>query len=330
MCIYIRGSKTKSHSGKENFMQAEQSALQQLSFQKDIAKPFELLQLEVLEKRTNLSTDDKKLLWVQRMGYQGERIFFEFITRYAKQHWKVLYRTWLSVNGRLECDFIIMTRVGVYFFEIKHYNGSFVYENHQQFINQRRFKGDILGQFKQMKERTSQMCHVLNYSGLITHKLIYINPYYTARLPQEWEGFLLHYNQLNDFFEKITRDENTINPANLSPENFDLLIDRDFRCEAPYQFQEISAAQATSLKTGIECVHCGSFSLTTTRYKVICSNCHQEEFKEEAGMRMIEDFRLLFPNTEIIGSKMALINGGFFHHNYLNKILYHARLLPHQ
>ena len=99
-------------------MQAEQSALQQLSFQKDIAKPFELLQLEVLEKRTNLSTDDKKLLWVQRMGYQGERIFFEFITRYAKQHWKVLYRTWLSVNGRLECDFIIITRVGVYFLKL--------------------------------------------------------------------------------------------------------------------------------------------------------------------------------------------------------------------
>lgn len=181
-----------------------------------------------------------------------------------------------------------------------------------------------------MKERTTQMCHSLNYSGMITHKLIYINPYYTARLPQEWQEFLLHYNQLNDFFDKITRDEHTVNPANLSPENFELLIDRGFRCEAPYQVQAISPEQVTTLKTGIECVHCGSFSLINARYKVICSNCHQDELKEQAGLRMIEDYRLLFPNIKLIGSNMEIINGTFFHHNYLNRILYNSLNPPHQ
>lgn len=308
-------------------MQLEQLAFQQLTSQETLTKPLELLQLEVLEKRTKLSTDDKKRLWIQRMGYQGEKIFHEFISRNAKQHWKVLYRTWLTVSGRFECDFIVITRVGIYFFEIKYYNGSFIYENHQQFINQRRFNGDILGQFKQMKERTTQMCQSLNYTGLITHKLVYINPYYTARLPQEWQGFLLHYNQLNDYFDMMTRDEQIDNSANLSPENFELLINRDYRCEPPYQVQAISPEQANNLTTGIECVHCGSFSLVTSRYKVVCSNCHQQEAKEQAGFRMIKDYQLLYPNNLLTGSNIEIINGAFFHYNYLNKLLYHATQL---
>lgn len=102
----------------------------------------------------------------------------------------------------------------------------------------------MLGQFKQMTERTSQKYHHSNYIGMMTHKLIYINPYYTAQLPCEWQGFLLHYNPLNEFFDAIIREENTVNPANLSPENFGLLIERDIRCEAPYKIQAITPNQA--------------------------------------------------------------------------------------
>lgn len=74
-------------------MQLEQSVFQQISLQSVLTKPLELLQLGVLDKRTELSTDDKKRLWIQRMGYEGERIFFECIKRYVKQQWEVLYRT---------------------------------------------------------------------------------------------------------------------------------------------------------------------------------------------------------------------------------------------
>lgn len=82
------------------------------------------------------------------------------------------------------------------------------------------------------------------------------------------------------------------------------------------------------MKKGIEWLHCGSFLLIKTRYKVICLNCYSEEFKEQASLRMLKDYSLLFPANKLIGSNMELVNGAFFHHNYLNGILYNSKRPP--
>lgn len=289
--------------------------------QEVLPKPLELMQLEVLEKRGGLTTDNKKQLWIQRMGYQGEQIFYDFITKYKKPHWKVFYRTWLNINGRIECDFIVATKVGLYFFEIKNYSGSFIYENHQQFINNRRFKGDIFNQFKQMRERTSEMCKALNYSGGITHKLVYINPYYTANFPQEWQNFLLHFNQLNDFFDQMQRQETILPLSNLSAENFDAMIQQQFLCPAPYQVTSIPSEQLSKLQSGIECKHCGSFSLEVLRYNVKCRHCHKTEAKKEAALRLFKDYHAIFPDETIKASRLLALNGGLFVGDYLYRQL---------
>ena len=289
--------------------------------QEGLPKPLELMQLEVLEKRGGLTTDNKKQLWIQRMGYQGEQIFYDFITKYKKPHWKVFYRTWLNINGRVECDFIVATKVSLYFFEIKNYSGSFIYENHQQFINNRRFKGDIFNQFKQMRERTSDMCEELNYSGGITHKLVYINPYYTANFPQEWQNFLLHFNRLNDFFDQMQRQETILPLSNLSAENFDAMIQQQFLCPAPYQVTSIPSEQLSKLQSGIECKHCGSFSLEMTRYNVKCNHCHQSEVKREAIQRLFNDYWAIYPNASLNTASLFKLNDGFFPESYLYKQL---------
>jgi len=59
-------------------------------------KPSKLRQLEVLELRGGLSTDDKRILWVQRMGDEGEGLFSEFIHRFQHHKWQALTHIWLN------------------------------------------------------------------------------------------------------------------------------------------------------------------------------------------------------------------------------------------
>lgn len=286
-----------------------------------LSKPLELQQLEVLDKRQGLSTEAKRKLWSQRTGFQGEQDFYEFLLRYKKPHWRILHRTWLNIGGRLECDFIVITRVGIYFFEIKNYNGNLIYEYHQQSINQKSIPGDIFGQFKKMRDRTVEMCLSLNYSGKVSHQLVYINPYYIAQVPEEWSNSLLLYNQLKEYCEQMLRDEAITLPANVSPDRLVEYLATDFHCESPYPPQAISQIQFDQLHQGCECTMCGSFETVSSRYKLTCRQCHHQEPKDQAALRLIGDYAVLFPDQPLRAPHIAKLSGAALNKSYINKIL---------
>lgn len=284
-------------------------------------KPTELQQLEVLEKRGGLASEAKRKLWIHRTGFQGEQTFYDFMFRMAKSHWRILHRTWLNIKGRVECDFIVITRVGIYFFEIKNYNGNLVYEYNQQTVNYRTISGDIMGQFKNMQERTIDMCRQMNYSGGVFHQLVYINPYYQATLPHEWLKSLLHYNQLTDYIEQMIREEATLLPANFSPDEAVDSIESSFACTEPYPPNVLSPEELKQLKHGIACSHCGSFHTICTRYKLICVHCRQNEPKEREALRLIGDYSVLTPFNPLQAADIVKIAGESFRRDYINKIL---------
>lgn len=289
--------------------------------QKNLNQPLELQHLEVLEKRGGLDTETKKALWIHRTGFQGEQNFYEFIFRLSKPHWKVLYRTWLNINGRVECDFIVITRVGIYCFEIKNYNGNLVYENNQQTLNHRIINGDLIGQFKNMQAKTNEMSRQMNYSGGVFQQLVYINPYYQATVPQEWGKNLLHFNQLTDYLNKMLVDETVLSPANYSPEEVVAYIDQAFVCEEPYPLSALPPEKLKQLKHGIDCTHCGSFNTISTRYKIICLQCNESEPRERAALRLIGDYSVLVPFIPLRAVAIAKIGGDSFQREYIRKIL---------
>lgn len=294
-----------------------------------LEKPLVLRQLEVLESRQGIYNQRKKQLWLQRTGFEGEQAFYEFIYRYAKPHWRILHRNWLHLNGRVECDFIIITRVGIYCFEIKNYNGNLIYEHHQQTINHRNVSGDILGQFKNMRDKTWDIFQRMNYTGDIQHYLVYINPYHYATLPQEWQASLLHYQQLTEFFEQMIRQETNLRPANWSANEVTEILQRDYICEPPYAVENISEAELSQLKKGIHCKHCGSFDTSTSRYKLICQQCGEQEAKEQAALRIITDYCLLFPITNLQAQLVYPLANTQLTEVYIGKILkQHFTLTP--
>lgn len=201
-----------------------------------------------------------------------------------------------------------------------------VYEQHQQFINQKKITGDILGQFKQLKEKTTEICRDVNYSGKVVHKIIYTNPYYNARLPIEWQPYLLHYNQLNDFFSQVISEEEMLPVSNISSEMFKEILTSRYAATEPYPLKNITSEQFSKLKLGLNCYYCGSFTLTETRYHLTCTHCHQSENKHVATCRFIDDYKLLFPENDIDTSLLKKLNDNVINNKYLMRTLHELRI----
>lgn len=53
------------------------------------------------------------------------------------------------------------------------------------------------------------------------------------------------------------------------------------------------------LRKGITCYKCHSFSLFVQGQKCICKKCGKEEIVENAVLRNVEEFRILFPSMKI-------------------------------
>lgn len=67
--------------------------------------------------------------------------------------------------------------------------------------------------------------------------------------------------------------------------------------ESPYN--QLPSYEYDQLRKGVICFKCYSFSLTFGRKKYICKKCLHEELIEDAVLRSIDEFRLLFPNRKI-------------------------------
>lgn len=256
----------------------------------------ELLILQSLNNRSNLSEKDKSYFLNLKKGYEGE-MTFDFLTESIEFDCLILNDLLLKQNNTsFQIDSLLITPDAIYLFEVKNFEGEFYYEHDRLY---RKPKTEINNPFTQLSRSDSLLRQLLQSHGYqipIKALVIFINPKFTLYQAPLTDSYILP-TQINKYFTKL----NTLHSMKTTQKQLKLaekivslhIMDSPFKNIPPYDFKQ--------LQKGITCIKC-HFFLTSGGariHKFNCPECGSEEAIKNAVIRSVHEFKLLFPHHKI-------------------------------
>lgn len=259
-------------------------------------KPKQLIILEHLNKRMNLSKEDKKYFYNLKKGYEGE-ILFDNLTEKLQCDCLILNDLLFEINNTtFQIDSLIITKGTIYFYEIKYFEGDYYFEAEKLFKNPKLEVINPLHQLGRNDALLRQLLHKHGYNYPIHAFIVFMNPTFT-----------LYQALLDKPFIFPTQVKNYLNNFNSIPSK---LTERDKKLadqllslhitDSPYE--NIPLYEYTELRKGISCLQCQSFSGVIDKMKFVCKTCEYKEHVTTAVLRAIKEFQILFPNMKITTS----------------------------
>lgn len=249
--------------------------------------------LECLNARMELPVKEKQYFMYLKKGYEGELYFDELLSR-CPNDWIIVKDLLLEVNNSyFQIDTLLITGETVYLFEIKNYEGDFFIKSDSWYS----LSGiEIKNPYFQLKRSESlfrRMLQNIGYKSTVEAYLIFVNPEFTLYETPLNVPFIFP-TQLNRFLQKLQTESLKLNKSHRKFAK--QLLSRHIN-EPPVSL--LPAYDFTSLKKGITCASCHSFLAPSRSRKYICKICGYEEKSEQAIIRNIEQFKLLFPNKKV-------------------------------
>jgi hypothetical protein len=252
-----------------------------------------LLVLRILNKREKLTEDDQKYYQNQEKGFQGE-VQFDKLTEKLQRDCHILNDLQLESNkSSFQLDSSLIFQETYSLFEVKNYEDEYVYDaEYFKTLNGRDIQNP-LDQLKRSKLLLSNLLQSLGSKLTVEAYVVFINPQFTLYQTPPDLPFILP-TQLDRFMKKLDQKSSRLNQShkNLA----DKLISLS-QTESPYI--QLPAYSYETIKKGLTCCKCESFSVSVQGKKVVCSKCGCEEMVTVAVMRNVEEFKLLFPERKI-------------------------------
>lgn len=249
--------------------------------------PPELLHYQALEKRSTLNHQERIKLKILKLGYEGECLYDEIFNQVGHENIYILRDLYLKIGESVtQYDSIIVSNSGVVVNEIKYYSGDYRYENGNWYNRTRRLTDDPILQVGRAVNNLSKLINNANINSEVTGKVVFPNDDFrlTTDDVKIWDKVVMRTNMKSYFRqfknEGLSEYAETITTAiqNCITEN-------------PYMTKN---ADMQSLKKGLYCGSCGSFSLIKRRYHFDCSKCGNTECNETHMLRSMSDHKFLF------------------------------------
>jgi hypothetical protein len=273
----------------------------------------ELGVLRSLNARANLSEQGKYTYLSAEKGYEGEVLFDKLVIPAVDGDMVFLNDLLLEHQGsEFQIDSLGISGRKIYLFEVKYFEGDFL-------IDQEKWRAPSGKEIKnprlQMARAESLLRQVTEHIGFrypVESYLLFINPEFHLDNPPGKTNSIVYPAQLNRFIRRIqNRSLNISKPEiRLAEKLLSLHKEESEHSRIPeYSFEE--------LRKGIICNECGDFNQFLNHSTLTCTACGNREKCQNAILRTIEEFKLLFPelkvkaNTifefcEIIGSKRTI------------------------
>ena len=254
----------------------------------------ELLLFRHLFFRNALSTKDKYYYRNLESGFEGELIFDEWLKPLRGELIFLSDLTFEFNNSHFQIDSLLISPKTIYLIEVKNYEGDYYIEGNKWYsLSKKEIKNPLI----QMQRAESLLRQLFQYHKInyyIEAYLVFVNPeFYLYETPIN--SPIIFPAQRNRFISKIKKNRGKLNSKSFAIANKLLSLHVD---EAPftklpfYDFQEINK--------GVFCQRCRS---TLTEQKqlrlLVCTNCKFKEGTEQAILRSINEFELLFPKNKI-------------------------------
>ncbi|WP_331279662.1 nuclease-related domain-containing protein [Oceanobacillus salinisoli] len=268
-------------------------------FYKTRKKSRELLILHRLEKRMNLSRDNKQYYFNLQKGYEGETLF-DSMTENLQSDCYILNDLLLKIGNTIfQIDSLIIASEKIYFYEIKNYEGDYYYQSEKLF---KKPNSEINNPLNQLERSHSLLRQLLQKHGFhlpIEAFVLFINPAFTLYQAPLDKSIILP-TQISQHLHKLNAISS---PLNLNHKRLaDKLISLHIN-ESP--FMQLPNYTYDQLRKGITCGKCHSFAVFVQGRKCICSECGYQEKVATAIMRGVQEFKLLFPEKKITTSYIS-------------------------
>lgn len=273
--------------------------------------------LRELNKREALDVALKGELYRLEQGHVGEQFVLDAIEEFGQPHWRVMQNVWLEYYGKFECDLLLMTRAGICAVEVKHYSENFVYSGNQCYLNGNTIGHNAVSQAIKSSLNFQNMLADAGYRPAVKSGLIFTGEFCDVRIDDQVDDLnIVMRHQLRSFIRKIADEERGYRGPKLDVEKVFRIIE-GHESESHFMPKLIEDRIYDNIKPGILCAHCGAFEIEIMRKEVICKLCGTRESRENAIVRTICEYGVIYNEKELVTSNLC----DFFNHIISGKTL---------
>ncbi len=261
---------------------------------KERGEPKELRIFSYLNQREFLSEKEKQYYRNIQKGYKGEKYFDSLLKEQLTCHYYLLNDLLLKHNNTLfQIDSLMVLLGEVFIFEVKNYGGDFYYESERLYHKSHGERNNPLLQLQKSESLLRQLLHSRGYTPQIRAFVIFVNPEFTLYKAPLDKPFVFP-TQINRYLQRFNKINSILNKQDY---HIALLLKSMHIENSP--ITQLPNYSYNQLRKGITCYKCHSFSLFVQGQKCICKKCGKEEIVENAVLRNVEEFRILFPSMKI-------------------------------
>lgn len=258
-------------------------------------KSVELTTLELLNRRMKLDAEQMKSYINLSKGYAGEVLFDSFTERLSDEY-LVLNDLLFEVNNTIfQIDALIIAKDRIYVYEIKTFEGDYLYEYQSDKLFKRpRF--EVINPLHQQSRSESLLQQLLRGQGInlqIDSSIVFIDSSFVLyQAPTDKP--IIFYNQLERLINQLN------NQAGALTSHHKKVADRLMGLhKSSSVYQRLPRFGYGELRKGMPCLKCHSFSGAVGQVNYICKACNYSETVETTVLRSIEEFRILFPERKV-------------------------------
>jgi DNA-directed RNA polymerase subunit M/transcription elongation factor TFIIS len=255
----------------------------------------ELLTLRHLSSRKMLSDTNNQYYLSLEKGYEGE-IQFDKLAGTFLSEWLYLNDLLLKHNNSLfQIDSLGITQNCLYIFDVKNYEGDYIiHDDIWRMVNGKELKNPL----HQLQRCESLFKGFLQEKGVklpIKSYLIFINPHFTL-YQAPLNSTIIFPSQITQFIKKLQKESVKLDSRHSKIADIILGANHD---KSPYS--SIPEYTYHDTPKGIVCSSCSSLitTLIPKMGKLVCSSCSHEEKLEEAILRSVQEYTLLFPKKKV-------------------------------
>lgn len=254
----------------------------------------ELLALRSLDTRMELTPKEKFHYQNLERGYEGEVKFDSMLQDLCEERY-IINDLLLEVNNSFfQIDTLLISQGIIHLLDIKNFQGDCYLksDNLYSVTTGREYKNPI-NQINRSASLFRQLLQNLNQQYLVDASIIFINPEFTLYQAPLEQPFILP-TQVNRFLRDINKGSSQLNDGHkkIAQKLMELHQSKN-------PFTKLPSYTYEKVKKGIFCRNCKSFHITIKHHNLVCNNCGELEKIDQAILRNVKEFSLLFPNQKI-------------------------------
>jgi Nuclease-related domain len=272
----------------------------------------ELVLLQYLNARMVFSSSEAINFSNLKKGYEGE-LKSDVWLKGLTDEWLILCDLLLEYNGsKFQIDTLIIAYEKIYLLDVKTFEGDHSIKEDKWFMPSGKPEKNPIHQLERCETLLQRLLLDLGFTIPIESYLIFINPEFHLYTTSSYPAIIFP-TQLNRFLKKL----NT-RPVKLNKRHYQIAEQLNARhiLESPYE--RLPPYTYELLKKGIPCTNCKTFFSDES---LICKKCGGIEGTEQAILRCVKEFTLLFPDKMITVASIFDWCGGIKSKKAIRRVL---------